>query len=324
MAQIFRDRVMHTYGRPSYITSDRDPRLTGGYWKEFSAAIGLEPRMGSAHHPQTDGQSERMIRTLVQVLRCTVSEVSNWPRHLKAAQWAYNSSISAVHGRTPHEVCTGRLPVGAADLAVPAMTNPTAATDVADMQEMDKQVRSALIRQADRMATRGQRWRPRPMAAGTEVLVNSTIFQFPEGTCRKLLPRWFGPYPVVADLGNAAKLALPPAVRLHPVFNKEHLLVFKRSDWHEDSTTGAEDPIVQAEPAGGRPKPTGVHKVLGTGTNRKFLFEYDGRPTPDASWVHERDLQPGHSAEYDIIQRWEREEMRRRVETRARHNLRQL
>ena len=133
-----------------------------------------------------------------------------------------------------------------------------------------------------------------------------------------------GPYPVVADLGNAAKLALPPAVRLHPVFNKEHLLVFKRSDWHEDSTTGAEDPIVQAEPAGGRPKPTGVHKVLGTGTNRKFLFEYDGRPTPDASWVHERDLQPGHSAEYDIIQRWEREEMRRRVETRARHNLRQL
>ena len=79
------------------------------------------------------------------------------------------------------------------------------------------------------------------MAVGTEVLVNSSIFQFPEGTCRKLLPRWFGPYPVVADLGNAAKLALPSAVRLHPVFNKEHLLVFRQSRWHEGPTMGQED-----------------------------------------------------------------------------------
>ena len=325
LAQIFRDRVMHTFGRPSYITSDRDPRLTGGYWRDFSAAIGLEPRMGTAHHPQTDGQSERMIRTLVQVLRCTVAEVNHWPRHLKAAQWAYNSSISAVHGRTPHEVCTGRQPVGAADLAVPSLANPTAASDVADMQEMDAAVRRALIRQADRMAVRGQRWRPRPMAVGTEVLVNSSIFQFPEGTCRKLLPRWFGPYPVEVDLGNSAKLALPPTVRLHPVFNKEHLLVFRRSQWHEEPTLGQEqDPLVEAEPAGGRPKPTGVHKVQGSGENRRFLFEYDGRPTPDASWVFEKDLQPGQDAEFEVIQRWEREEARRRVETRARHNLRQL
>ena len=325
VAQLFRDRVIHTYGKPSYITSDRDPRLTGGYWKDFSAAIGLEPRMGSAHHPQTDGQSERMIRTLVQVLRCTVAEVKHWPRHLKAAQWAYNSSISTVHGRTPHEVCTGRQPVGPADLAVPHMTNPAAASDVQDMKDMDESVRRALIRQADRMAVRGQRWRPRPMAVGTEVLVNSTIFQFPEGTCRKLLPRWFGPYPVVADLGNAAKLALPPAVRLHPVFNKEHLLVFKRSQWQEVPDSGhGDDPIVQAEPAGGRPKPTGVLNVQGTGTNRRFLFEYDHRPSPDASWVYEKDLQPGQDEEFEVIQRWERELARRRVETRARHNLRQL
>ena len=41
VAQIFRDRVMHTYGKPTYITSDRDPRLTGGYWRDFSATIGL-------------------------------------------------------------------------------------------------------------------------------------------------------------------------------------------------------------------------------------------------------------------------------------------
>ena len=136
------------------------------------------------------------------------------------------------------------------------------------------------------------------MAVGTEVLVNSTIFQFPEGTCRKLLPRWFGPYPVVADLGNAAKLALPPAVKLHPVFNKEHLLVFKRSPWHEEPEGTEEDPIVQAEPAGGRPKPTGVHKVLGTGANQRFIFEYDGWPTPDTSWVFERTLKQGQDVEY--------------------------
>ena len=53
---------------PISIVSDKDPRLTTHFWKSFQKAMGTQLMMSTAFHPQTDGQSERTIQVLEDML----------------------------------------------------------------------------------------------------------------------------------------------------------------------------------------------------------------------------------------------------------------
>jgi transposase InsO family protein len=69
LAQLFIDKVLLRFGMPSSIVSDRDPRFTSHFWKAFVKLLGTELAMSTAYHPQTDGQTERMNRTMEDMLR---------------------------------------------------------------------------------------------------------------------------------------------------------------------------------------------------------------------------------------------------------------
>ena len=71
-AQIFVDNVFRQHGLPEVIISDRDPRFTGKFWCALFDLLGMDLRFSTAFHPQTDGQSERMIQTLENFLRLYV------------------------------------------------------------------------------------------------------------------------------------------------------------------------------------------------------------------------------------------------------------
>ena len=60
-AQIFIDNVFRLHGLPEVIISDRDPHFTGKFWRSLFDLLGTDLRFSTAFHPQTDGQSERMI-----------------------------------------------------------------------------------------------------------------------------------------------------------------------------------------------------------------------------------------------------------------------
>ena len=49
--------------------SDRDPRFMSRFWKELQSAFGIRLNFNTAFHPQTDGQSERVIQVLEDMLR---------------------------------------------------------------------------------------------------------------------------------------------------------------------------------------------------------------------------------------------------------------
>ena len=68
-ARIFGDIVFRLHGLPKVIISDRDPRFTGKFWESLFDLLGTDLRFSTAYHPQTDGQSERMIQTLENFLR---------------------------------------------------------------------------------------------------------------------------------------------------------------------------------------------------------------------------------------------------------------
>jgi hypothetical protein len=108
-AAIFVEQIMKLHGVPLNIVSDRDPIFTSRFWKAFQKAMGTRLKMSTSHHPQTDGQSERTIQTLEDMLRaCVLEDGGSWSNHLHLIEFAYNNSYHASIGMAPYEALYGR------------------------------------------------------------------------------------------------------------------------------------------------------------------------------------------------------------------------
>ncbi|CAN6454186.1 unnamed protein product [Victoria cruziana] len=70
--ELYVNEIVRLYGIPRAIVSNRDPRFTFSFWKAFQNTLGTQLKMSSAFHPQTDGQSKRMILTIEDMLRACV------------------------------------------------------------------------------------------------------------------------------------------------------------------------------------------------------------------------------------------------------------
>ncbi|GJZ35884.1 putative reverse transcriptase domain-containing protein [Tanacetum coccineum] len=69
LARIYLKEVVTRHGIPVSIICDRDPRFASNFWRSLQNALGTNLDMSTAYHPQTDGQSERTIQTLEDMLR---------------------------------------------------------------------------------------------------------------------------------------------------------------------------------------------------------------------------------------------------------------
>ncbi|MCI28811.1 retrotransposon protein, partial [Trifolium medium] len=74
LAEIYIEQIVRLHGIPSSIVLNRDPRFTSRFWEGLQEALGTKLRLSSAYHPQTDGQSERTIQSLEDLLRACVLE----------------------------------------------------------------------------------------------------------------------------------------------------------------------------------------------------------------------------------------------------------
>ncbi|GJZ10581.1 putative reverse transcriptase domain-containing protein [Tanacetum coccineum] len=75
--------VVTSMGYPSSIICGRDPRFASNFWRSLQNALGTNLDMSTAYHPQTDGQSERTIQTLEDMLRaCAIDFGKGWVNHL--------------------------------------------------------------------------------------------------------------------------------------------------------------------------------------------------------------------------------------------------
>ena len=97
------------HGVPVSIVSDRDPRFTAQFWKSFQKAMGTQLSMSTAFHPQTDGQSERTIQILEDMLRACVLDLrGSWEEHLPLVDFANNKSYQVSIQMAPYEALYGR------------------------------------------------------------------------------------------------------------------------------------------------------------------------------------------------------------------------
>ena len=109
MADVFMKEVISRHGVPVSVVSDRDTRFTARFWGKFHSDLGTRLHFSTAYHRQTDGQSERTIQTLEDMLRaCVLDFGGSWDVYLPLAEFSYNNSFHASIGMPSYEMLYGR------------------------------------------------------------------------------------------------------------------------------------------------------------------------------------------------------------------------
>ncbi|GJZ00338.1 reverse transcriptase domain-containing protein [Tanacetum coccineum] len=109
LARLYIDVIVACHGVPVLIISNRDGRFTSHFWQTVQRALGTRLNFSTAYHPQTDGQSERTIQTLEDMLRAYAIDFSgSWDVHIPLAEFSYNNNyyssiqcalLEALYGR---------------------------------------------------------------------------------------------------------------------------------------------------------------------------------------------------------------------------------
>lgn len=111
VAQVFFENVFKLHGMPESIVCDCDPTFTGVFWTTLFKLQGTDFNLSSAYHPQTDGQTEIVNRTLEMYLRCITSDrPKEWTTWLPWIEYIYNTSSHSATKSTPFEVIYGQTP----------------------------------------------------------------------------------------------------------------------------------------------------------------------------------------------------------------------
>ena len=228
LAASFVHTVVRLHGIPETIVSDRDPRFTAHFYAELTRLLGIKLMMSTARHPQTDGQSEREIRTLIVSLRAFCNDhQDDWDDYLDMLELGFNSAVQASTQRTPYELLYGTNPRLPIDLAIPRQEshNPAAVLRAERMQSALHFAREHLLTAQERQSAAANRHRRRDtFRVGDQVLLSTEGLQL-RGLSNKLTARYVGPFEITDVVNdNAFTLKLPPQLQaLHSTFNIDKL-----------------------------------------------------------------------------------------------------
>ena len=79
LAELYIKETVRLHGIPISIISYQDPRFTSRFWGNLQEVLGTRLNFSAAFHPQTDGQSERVIQILEDMLRsCVIDYEGSW------------------------------------------------------------------------------------------------------------------------------------------------------------------------------------------------------------------------------------------------------
>ncbi|KAG8481129.1 hypothetical protein CXB51_025873 [Gossypium anomalum] len=109
LAKLYVAEIVRLHGVPVSIISDTDPRFTSRFWKKLLEALGTRLDFSTVFHPQTDGQPDRVIQILEDMLRgCVINFRGRWEDYLPLAEFAYNNSYRSSIRMASYEALYGR------------------------------------------------------------------------------------------------------------------------------------------------------------------------------------------------------------------------
>ncbi|KAH9680855.1 hypothetical protein KPL71_026714 [Citrus sinensis] len=255
----------------------------------YSAPKGTHFNFSSSYHPQTDGQTEAVNRTIEMYLRCFTSAKPNeWVHWISWAEFCYNTSPHTSTRKTPFEVLYG----GAAPNLLTYVPG-TARVEAVDqtLQARDRvmrELRTQLQQAQERMKAAYDRGRvEREFSVGDWVYLRLQPYRQTSLALRssnKLSPRFYGPYRVLERIGLVAyRLDLPPGSKIHPVF---HVSLLKKQLGAQDRTLSSL-PSVADENGELQPQPSAILKHRRKGRKCEMLIQWDGLPASEATWEEE-------------------------------------
>lgn len=235
LVEIYRDEIIRLHGAPVSIVSDRDPKFVSRFWKQVQEGLGTKLNFSTAAHPQTDGQSERTIQTLEDLLRlCILDHQGSWAQHLPLIEYAYNNSYQASIGMAPFEALYGRkcksplywdLEDRVSQTVVGERTpNELVQETVEKVRLIQERLKTAQSRQK---SYADNRRRELEFEVGDFVFLKLSprkgIVRM--GRRAKLNPRYVGPYEITERVGVVAyRLRLPATITsIHDVFHVSQL-----------------------------------------------------------------------------------------------------
>ena len=104
LAQLYIQEIVRLHEVLSTIVSNRDPRFTSRFWGTLQKAFRMKLYLSTTYHPQMDGQIERTIQTLEEMLRAYIlDKLGGSARYLPLIEFVYNNSYHASIGMAPYE-----------------------------------------------------------------------------------------------------------------------------------------------------------------------------------------------------------------------------
>lgn len=221
-AQLLLQEVFRHHGLPEQIISDRGPQFIAKFWRRLFELLQVTCSLSSAHHPQTDGQSERTIQTLEQYLRCFINyQQDDWCALLSLAEFAYNNSVHTSTGFSPFYALTGYHPRWNFLAPSPSSEVPAADARIQHLQDIHSDLVHHLGRAQEQQKVVADRHRSTPPSfqVGDQVWLLRRHVRTSR-PCQKLDYQRLGPFSISARIGEVAyRLTLPSTLRIHPVFH---------------------------------------------------------------------------------------------------------
>nr|GEX51573.1 hypothetical protein [Tanacetum cinerariifolium] len=199
LTELYLKEIVCKHGVPMSVISDRDCLFTSRFWVSLQKALGTQSDLSTSYHPETDGQSERTIQMLEDMLRaCVINFGSSWDKNMPLVEFSYNNSYHASIKAALFEVLYGRK-------------CRSRQNSYADLKR-----RLTEFEVGDKVMLKVSPWRG--------------AIRF--GKRRKLSPRFIGPFQVIERIRPVAyKLKLPDKLRgIHDTFHVSNLKMFFVND----------------------------------------------------------------------------------------------
>lgn len=292
VAHLFESHVFSKFGVPEKLTSDRDSKFTAKYWKTIMEANVICLNMATKDHPETDGQSERSIQTLIGVLQPTIQkEPKDWDRYLPAMEFELNSSRQESTKLTPFEIDIGRIPRKPLTREIGnLLSNDDTAIDFLERQKIFTQVAKDHLhaaRESQRYFADRDR-KDRNFKPGDWVMLQAkgTGANQRADLPTKWQPKFLGPVEVLEKIGEVSyRVELPPSMaRAHNVVHVSRLKPFVQDDSQTDVNVIV-DPDGTVEQA--------IETIMdhtGSRRNREYLVKFAGDTDSEAVWMTKKDL----------------------------------
>ncbi|GJR97771.1 putative reverse transcriptase domain-containing protein [Tanacetum coccineum] len=229
LTRLYLKEIVYRHGVPVLIISDRDIHFTSNFWRLLQKLLGINLDMSTAYRPQMDGQSERIIQMLEDMLRaCVIDFRNSWDRHFPLVEFSYNNSYHTSIKAAPYAALYDRKcrsPVCWSEVRDSQLTGPEL---IHDTTKKIVQIKNRLLTARSRQKSYADRRLKRlEFEVGDMVLLKVSPWK---GAVRfgkrgKSSPRYIGPFKIVARVGPVAyTLEFPEELKgIHSTFHVSNL-----------------------------------------------------------------------------------------------------